>query len=415
VTLEAKGTTASREPTNPMPGNDQDAVAWRRHEDERWIVGDPGRQHEIVPFPAEIAASRPDTTIDGASLGSIDYRAVSLRGLSHWAEKKPRQDAYLLRISANKQWLVGCVADGVSQPKYSHMAADIACREITGHLAAALDEQPAITAPDDWRKLAEELPWQQAVDRASAAMMAKASTGTRDPERPGPEHPGPLDAHTVRSAMATTAVGFVVAATPAEDGQVPYALAVAAGDSSALTLCAGRWHPVTAVKNAGSDLASNAVLALPREVQVAPLAGFLRPGEALVVVTDGIGEPMGTGAGEVGQFLAAHWSRPPDLFAFAAHAAFYRRGFADDRTAVAVWHRPGTGWPDVTDVTDVTDDAGPVTGTDEVGRGEKPSEARADDQPAPSPAEDHAARHPSGDPLEMALAFDWFREEGNGD
>ena len=277
MTLEAKGTTASREPTNPMPGHDQDAVAWRRHEDERWIVGDPGRQHEIVPFPAEIAASLPDTTIDGASLRSIDYRAVSLRGFSHWAEKKPRQDAYLLRISANQQWLVGCVADGVSQPKYSHMAADIACREITGHLAAALDEQPAITAPDDWRKMAEELPWQQAVDRASAAMMAKASTGTRDPERPGPEHTGPLDAHTVRSAMATTAVGFVVAATPAEDGQVPYALAVAAGDSSALTLCAGRWHPVTAVKNAGSDLASNAVLALPREVQVAPVAGLCGP------------------------------------------------------------------------------------------------------------------------------------------
>jgi Protein phosphatase 2C len=371
-----------------MPGHEQD-VAWRRHEDERWIVGDPGRQHEMVPYPADIAASRPDTTIDGASLGSIEYRAVSLRGLSHWAKKEPRQDAYLLRISANRQWLVGCVADGVSQPKYSHMAADIACREITSHITAALDEQPAITAPDDWRKLAEELPWQQAVNRASAAMIAKASTGTRDPE-----HAGPLDAHTVRATMATTAVGFAVAAVPAEDGQLPYTLAVAAGDSSALILSRARWRPITAVKNAGSDLASNAVLALPRDVQVAPVTGFLRPGEALVVVTDGIGDPMGMGTGEVGQFLAAHWSRPPDLFAFAAHAAFYRRGFTDDRTAVAVWHKPGTQWPDA------ADEISEVAGTDEVGEDGRP-------------ADDHAAQAPANDSLDEASS--WFGGEGNSD
>lgn len=377
-----------------MPGHEED-VAWRRHEDERWIVGDPGRQHEMVPYPAEIAAGRPDTTIDGASLGSIDYRAVSLRGLSHWAKKEPRQDAYLLRISANKQWLVGCVADGVSQPKYSHMAADIACREITRCITTALDDQPAVTAPDDWRKVAEGLPWQGAVDRASAAMIAKARTGTRDPE-----HAGPLDAHSVRAAMATTAVGFAVAAGPAEDGQVPYVLVVAAGDSSALILSRGHWHPITAVKNAGNDLASNAVLALPRDVQVAPVAGFLRPGEALLVITDGIGEPMGGGTGEVGQFLAERWSRPPDLFAFAAHAAFYRRGFTDDRTAVAVWHTPGTEWPDP------AGDTSAAAATERVGQDLEADKAKADAR---------MAKTPVGDSLDVAISWFGEGEEGNGD
>jgi serine/threonine protein phosphatase PrpC len=380
-----------------MADHEQD-VAWRRHEDERWIVGDPGRQHEIVPRPAEIAASRPDTTIDGASLGSIDYRAVSLRGFSHWAKKEPRQDAYLLRISANGQWLVGCVADGVSQPKYSHMAADIACREITRHIAAALDEQPAITAPDDWRKLAEELPWQQAVDQASAVMIAKASTGERDPE-----HARPLDAHTVRATMATTAVSFAVAVAPAEDGQLPYSLVVAAGDSSALILSSGRWHPVTAMKNAGSDLASNAVRALPRDVQVTPITGYLPPGDALVLVTDGIGDPMGTGTGEVGQFLAAHWSRPPDLFAFASHAAFYRRGFADDRTAVAVWHEPRVGWPVETGAAEIS----PVTGNGDVG--EEARAANGDE----GGGNDHTAQRPAGD--SRGNECPWFGEEGSSD
>ena len=52
------------------------------------------------------------------------------------------------------------------------MAADIACREITRHITAALDEQPAVTTVDDWQKLAVELPWQEAVDQASAALVS---------------------------------------------------------------------------------------------------------------------------------------------------------------------------------------------------------------------------------------------------
>lgn len=310
--------------------------AWRLHENGRWIVGDPGHQPQAAFRPAEIASGRADTTFDGARLAGIEYRAVSLRGLSHAAVGDPRQDAYLLRITANKHWLVGCVADGVSQPKYSHLAADIACREITRHIAEALDDQPPVAEADDWRKLAAELPWQRAVDQASAAIVAKASAGF-----PRSENGAPPDADAVRRTMATTAVGFAVGTTANEDGLIPYAVAVASGDSSALVLSDGRWFPITAVKNAGSDLVSNAVLALPRAVEVVPVSGFLQPDEALVVVTDGIGDPMGMGTGEVGRFLAAHWSRPPDLFAFAAHAAFYRRGFADDRTAAVVWHRAG--------------------------------------------------------------------------
>lgn len=315
-----------------MTGRDD---TWWQHENGRWIVGDPGHQPQTVFRPAEIAAARADTTFDGARLADIEYRAVSLRGLSHAAVGDPRQDAYLLRITANKQWLVGCVADGVSQPKYSHMAADIACREITRHITEALDDQPAVSDTEDWRKRAAELPWQQAVDQASAAIVAKASAGF-----PQSENGVRPDADMVRRTMATTAVGFAVGATANKDGLIPYTAAVASGDSSALVLWHGRWFPITAVKNAGSDLISNAVLALPRAVEVASVSGFLQPGAALAVVTDGIGDPMGMGTGEVGRFLAAQWSRPPDLFAFAAHAAFYRRGFADDRTAVVVWHEP---------------------------------------------------------------------------
>lgn len=315
-------------------GCDADA-GWSSHQCGRWIVGDAGRQLEIVPVPAEVAPGRPDTTFDGAQVLDVEYRAVSLRGLSHAASGKPRQDSYLLRVSANKRWLVGCVADGVSAGKYSHIAADVACREITRELAGALAGQPSLTSPAEWKELVENLPWQRAVDQASAAIVARAQEGM-PPRQPSGAVP---DAREVRGSMATTAVAFATAVTRTPDGLLPYAVAVASGDSSALLLANGRWHPVTAVKDMDSDLASNAVLALPREVEVVPLGGFLRPGEALMVVSDGIGDPLGQGTGAVGRFLAERWSRPPDLFAFASEAAFYRRGFTDDRTAVGVWHR----------------------------------------------------------------------------
>jgi hypothetical protein len=363
---------------------------WQRHPAGRWVVGDPGRQSQVQARPATTAQSRPDTTIDGASVGYITYRAVSLRGLSHWSEGKPRQDAYLLRVTNDGQWLVGCVADGVSKSPYSHMAADIACRETTKCIAKALDGQPPIADSETWPKLADELPWQQAVDEANAAMVAKAGTGL-----PAEQHES-LTVAQVRGAMATTAVVFAVAATPAGDGRLPFALVVAAGDSSALVLSQGRWYPVTAVKNAGSDMASNAVLALPREVEVAPHVSFLRPGDALAVVTDGIGDPMGSGAGEVGRFLAARWSRPPDLLAFAGHAAFYRRGFADDRTAAVVWYAPAT---------QEAPEAGETTETRE------PSELRPDGARTPAPVAHR--QPPENDPLEVA--FTWCGEEGSSD
>lgn len=312
------------------------AADWWLHENGRWVVGDAGRQPDTVTAPAEIAAARPDTTCDGARLGDLDYRAVSLRGTSHCQVGKPRQDAYLLRISTNREWLVGCVADGVSAGPFSHLAADVACREITRVLADALGSQPPVTEPGEWGKLVSDLPWQEAVDQASSAIVARASAGQPQLE-PGSQ----LDAREVRATMATTAIAFAVATTRTPDGLLPFGVAVASGDSSALMLSEGRWRPLTAVKNADADIASNAVLALPREVAVLPLSGFLAPGEALVVVSDGIGDPLGQGTGAVGQFLAAHWSYPPDLFSFAGQAAFYRKGFSDDRTAAALWHRPG--------------------------------------------------------------------------
>lgn len=333
------------------PAGDESTAEWWPHDNGRWVVGDAGQQPKIIPLPAAVAPVRPDTTLDGARLANLDYRAVSLRGFSHWQAAKPRQDAYLLRVTSNQQWLVGCVADGVSSAIFSHAAADLACRVITRQIAEALADYDRPPDPGKWEGLVGDLPWQAGIDRASAAIVTRAAElmgGTREQHAAAHEPAAGIEpprveiaARDARTIMATTAVAFAVAATRTPDGLVPYAVAVASGDSSALVLSDGRWHPITAVKNADGEVASNAVLALPRQVQARPVSGFLRPGEALVIISDGLGDPLGQGTGVVGRFLAAQWSRPPDLLAFAAQAAFYRRTFTDDRTAVVVWHRAG--------------------------------------------------------------------------
>jgi hypothetical protein len=114
------------------------------------------------------------------------------------------------------------------------------------------------------------------------------------------------------------------------------------GDTSAWQLRPDRempWESLREVKNAGSTIASSATAAvplIPRQLPP-PVSARLCPGEALVLMSDGVGDPLGGGTGEVGASLASAWRLPPDPLNFAAQVGFARRTFDDDRTVVAIW------------------------------------------------------------------------------
>ena len=62
------------------------------------------------------------------------------------------------------------------------------------------------------------------------------------------------------------------------------------------------------------------------------------PDDVLVLMTDGIGDPLRDGAGQVGRLPGGHVGdarRSP--LEFAAQVDFTRKSHDDDRTAVAVW------------------------------------------------------------------------------
>jgi hypothetical protein len=63
-----------------------------------------------------------------------------------------------------------------------------------------------------------------------------------------------------------------------------------------------------------------------------------RPGDTLLVCSAGLADPL-RGEPELGDYLAERWSRPepPGLAAFLADSQVRVKGYADDRTAAAVW------------------------------------------------------------------------------
>lgn len=322
---------------------------WWRHANERWVVGDEGQAPRVRSLVPRLRESPPEILADGGEVGSIIYRAASVRGLGHQEKGSPRQDAFLVRFTSDRRWLVACLADGVSEGSLSHLAAELVCDALSDVLVEEFDRiEPGVACPD-WSGTLEDLPWPEAVERANNAVRGKfrellerkrRATGVVEDEEAASAIP--FDAR-VRHTMSATAMMLVAGTEPADDGRHPVALVNVAGDSAAFALDNGQWKPLSAIKNEGASIVSGAVRSLPVEVAVQPQSWWFSPGGMLVMMTDGLGDPLGRGTGVVGAFLSEKWTAPPDVLAFAGHLSFYRRSFIDDRTAVAIWFRSTQG------------------------------------------------------------------------
>lgn len=272
-----------------------------------YAIGDPGRAAtEIGRGVPAGPAGWPDAAIDAAAVAGLEIRAASVRGLAHRAFGTPRQDAYAVDWQQESRSLVVTVCDGLGGFLLSHEAA----RLVAQRTATLLQRDPDTG----------EVGWQAAFTTVS-------------------EDIGHL-ARFHDAAMATTVVCAMI--TAADDG---YCADLAwVGDSAAYLLRDSGWEMVAgSVKTTTADGTplSSTTAALPAENPDMHTATVdFGPGAALFLMTDGIADPLGGGLGEVGAALASWWSAPPDMFDFAAQAAFARKSFDDDRTVVGVWPIP---------------------------------------------------------------------------
>jgi hypothetical protein len=298
--------------TGPDPG-----PVWRRV-----IVDVPGIEFEPAP-PRSGSGARGDTECDGWSTPELTLRSASLRGDSHRYYRQPRQDSTCSTVHEATRAVVFTVADGVSSAESADVGAADACRAAIQAMLAQLDEgRPVLDFPAVASYAADALHW-----RATGMLRA----------------PTPPDPAQVEKLLATTLVAGV--ARPGRDGVAVSLFRV--GDSGAWVLdqAAARFHPLFGSKTGSDvDVVSNAVTALPRLPHALEQTGrTLVPGEVLLVGTDGFGDPLGDGDGQVGTLFARQLSTPPSPLWMAHVLDFSRETFDDDRTLLALWPRVRNG------------------------------------------------------------------------
>jgi hypothetical protein len=284
------------------------------------VVGSPSPSVE----PAAIGAAyrsfpfRPDVVIDGWSTETITVRGVSQRGHLHRYNGAPRQDDFAVHELPNGRVIV-LVADGVSQAPQSHFGSSTAIRTAAEWLAANLGDDLADT---DWLALLKNAAW---------ALNERAQTLLRL------DQPDPVRAEEL---LATTLVCAVIEPAGADALR---AYLVGVGDSVAWLLSAGEFVEILAGKTVpASGIASSAVVGLPRvPTEVKPVAVDIASSDVLLIATDGIGDPLGSGHGGVGNLFREVLTGPsvPSLIEFAHAVDFSREAFDDDRTLIAVWPR----------------------------------------------------------------------------
>lgn len=267
-----------------------------------------GEKYRSFPF-------RPDTVVDGWSNDVLTIRGASLRGHFHRYNSAPRQDDFAVHQLSDGR-VVALVADGVSQSVQSHLGATAA---VSSAARWFISNAPAMTEDTDWLALMKNAAW----------ALAEQARITFKLDEPDPE--------MAFNHMSTTLLCAVIEPAGAAGLR---ASVVSVGDSGAWLLSDDRFTPVLGGKSVSAGgISSSAVAGLPQvpgELEAAVVE--IRPGDVLLLGTDGFGDPLGNGSGGVGNLFRELFTgpEPPSLFEFARALDFSRETFDDDRTLVAV-------------------------------------------------------------------------------
>lgn len=294
------------------------------------VLGDPGRQPEIKSVSSTLNVGVADTALDFFSLGPIEVRGCSSRGWSHRYKGTPRQDDFSALV--NDEVIVIAVADGVSEGDFSQVAAETAARSACKLVADQLAKHGQV----DWVQVARRISM-RIIEEAEYRKISQIDV----------VEPTLNERLTAcLSKMSTTLIVAVMERAPRHDG-FHAEIGVVAGDSGSYLLrCdADVLEPVGGGKEETDSITSTSVRPLPGKVRSSANRVVLQPGDALFVGSDGIGDPIGDGSGEVGQELARRWAGPPSIDRFLLDVNVYRRSFDDDRTAVGIWVRSNVELP----------------------------------------------------------------------
>ncbi|MER7562107.1 protein phosphatase 2C domain-containing protein [Streptomyces sp. NPDC097941] len=294
--------------------------------------------------PDELDDLVADTVLDGARYGACTLRAVSVRGDSARFRGEPRRDSLLTaRFGTGDQALIlVAMATGARATPGAHRAAAEACHWIgraIGRSHARLAQDIGAARRGDLKSGLHRL-----TDRSLGKLRASAVEQGIDPEE-----------------YAATLRCLLLPADP--DCRVRVFFGVGAG--GLFRLRDGEWHdiepritdvtgePVVGFGSLPPETPDGDRLTMdlgiptpPSPYEPAPeppreafrfRASVARPGDTLLMCTGGLADPL-RGEPELGEYLTGRWSGPPPgLAEFLADSQVRVKGYADDRTAAAVW------------------------------------------------------------------------------
>lgn len=300
--------------------------------------------------PQQLGELVADTVLDGARYGTYTLRAASVRGDSARYRGEPRRDALLTaRFGSGEAALVlVTVASGVRAAEAAHLAADDACRWIGGAVGrshARLAEDIRAGRRGDLKSGLQRL-----TDRSFGKLRARAAELGVEPEE-----------YTANLRC------LLLSADPDCRTRVFFGI----GGGGLFRLRDGAWQDIeplvpepAAITGAsvvgygsapaetpdGDRLTMDLGIATPPSpfIETPPpppaepfrfRASVARPGDTLLLCSSGLAEPL-RGEPALATALAERWAaphEPPGLAAFLADTQLRVKGYADDRTAVAVW------------------------------------------------------------------------------
>ncbi|WP_405783776.1 protein phosphatase 2C domain-containing protein [Streptomyces sp. NBC_01378] len=286
-----------------------------------------------------------DTVLDGARYGTSTLRAVSVRGDSARYRGEPRRDCLLTaRFGTGPGALIlVAMATGARAAPGAHRAAAEACDWIgraVGRSHARLAEDIRAAHRGDLKSGLHRL-----TDRSLGRLRASAAEQGLEPE----EYTASLRCLLLPADPGCrTRVFFGVGGGGLfrlRDGEWQDIEPQVSEASGAPVVGYGSPKPET---SDGDRLTMDlGITTPPSPYEPAPeqprdpfrfRASVARPGDTLLLCTAGLAEPL-RGEPELSGHLTRRWegSGPPGLAAFLADTQVRVKGYADDRTAAAVW------------------------------------------------------------------------------
>ncbi|MFI7012542.1 protein phosphatase 2C domain-containing protein [Streptomyces sp. NPDC050145] len=336
----AQSEPAQSEPAEPEPAG----IAY---------VGDGPPTYDAEPTalpaadPEDLDDLVADTVLDGARYGACTLRAVSVRGDSARYRGEPRRDSLLTaRFGSGAGALIlVAMATGTRAVPGAHRAA----AEAVDWIGRAVGLSHARLADDirTGRRGDLKSGLHRLTDRSLGKLRAGAAEQGLDPD-----------------AYAATLRCLLVPADPRCRTRVFFGV----GGGGLFRLRDGDWQdiePSVAEQSVGAPVVGFGaappeatpegdrltmdlgITTPPSPYEPAPepprapflfRASVARPGDTLLLCTAGLAEPL-RGEPELARHLAGRWAHdePPGLTTFLADAQVRVKGYADDRTAAAVW------------------------------------------------------------------------------